>query len=307
MHHPEKFRLFYNQTIQPELRRLDKKRLRLLRLLFFSALLLTGVGAFELYVRELLVTLLLSIPIVLYIIYLGGQVRKFKQEFKPKVVKLILDFIDDGLLFGELKYDAKRKIPLQTFLDSNLFGAKPAEYEGEDFIEGRIGDIEFEMSELRVTEFSRVRERLDRVFKGIFIRAKFLHPPKGMVLTVPRESLPQLSGALKNFVRDGGQTFDGLIRNDAFRKAYATFASKDARISELLPDELMKFILQYRQRTGDIFFSVNGRNMYAAITNEKDILEPKLFQSNVSFDLVREFYDDIYVAVNMVLALDRSH
>jgi hypothetical protein len=43
------------------------------------------------------------------------------------------------------------------------------------------------------------------------------------------------------------------------------------------------------------------------IWNEKDILEPNILQSNVSFELVREFYDDIYMALYVVQALDRAH
>ena len=306
MDKPENFRLFYNQTIQPELRRLDRRRQRLLRLMFFSVLLLAGAIAFELYLDILIVTLFLAIPIGLYIAYLLAQIRKFVQRFKPNVVKLILDFIDDGLLFGELQYDAKGLISKKRFQQSTIFGAEPAVYDGEDYIAGRIGDIEFEMCELKVQEYSRVRARLDNVFRGIFIRAKFVTPPKGKLLAVPRTTMPQLANALKQFVAAGGQNMDGLVRQEEFRKVYTVYGSKNLRINELLPEELMEFMLQYRKRAGDIYLSIIGNYIYAAITHEKDILEPKLFQSNVSFDLVREFYNDIYVAIFMVTALDKS-
>jgi len=306
MDKPENFRLFYNQTIQPELRRLDRERRRLLRLMFFSVLLLAGAIAFELYLDILIVTLFLAIPIGLYIAYLLAQIRKFVQRFKPNVVKLILDFIDDGLLFGELQYAAKGLISKKRFQQSTIFGAEPAVYDGEDYIAGRIGDIEFEMCELKVQEYSRVRARLDNVFRGIFIRAKFVTPPKGKLLAVPRTAMPQLANALKQFVAAGGQNMDGLVRQKEFREVYTVYGSKNLRIHELLPEELMEFMLQYRKRAGDIFLSITGKNIYVAITHEKDILEPKLFQSNVSFDLVREFYDDIYVAIFMVTALDKS-
>jgi uncharacterized protein DUF3137 len=306
MDKPENFRQFYNQTIHPELLRLDRERRRLLRLMFFSVLLLAGVIVFEIYVNILIVTLFLAIPTGVYIGFLIRRTRKFVQHFKPNVVKLILDFIDDGLLFGELQYDAKGFIPPQHFMQSNIFGAVPAVYKGEDYIAGRIGDIKFEMCELKVQEYSRVRARLDDVFRGIFIRAKFVHPPKGALLAVPRAAMPQLSNALKSFVAAGGQNIDGFVRNEKFREVYTLYGSKNTRVSELLPEELMEFMLQYRQRAGEIYLSIIGKNIYAGITHEKDILEPKLFQSNVSFDLVREFYDDIYVAIFMVTALDKS-
>jgi hypothetical protein len=307
MHNPEKFRLFYNQTIQPELRRLDKYRLRLLRVMFFSALIMAGVGALLMYLDVLVIALLAMIPFGIYISYLGYRIRKFVQEFKPRVVKLILDFIDDGLLFGDLKYDPKQKIGLDRFFQSSIFVTRPAVYDGEDFIEGRIGDIEFEMCELNVKEFSKVRERLDPVFRGIFIRAKTFHPLKGAMLVVPRSTLPDLSESVKNFVRNGGQIMDGFIRHEKFREAFTTYGSKNTKVTDVLPDELMDFMLNYLQRRGNIFFSFFGRNIYAAIANNKDILEPKWFSSNVSFELVREFYEDINLALFVVTAIDRSH
>ncbi|TAK33748.1 MAG: DUF3137 domain-containing protein [Saprospiraceae bacterium] len=306
MDKPENFRQFYNQSIQPELVRLDRERRRLLRLMFFSVLLLAVVIMFEMYLNILIVALYLAIPIGLYIGFLIRRTRKFVQHFKPNVVKLILDFIDDGLLFGDLQYDAKGFIPQQRFMESSIFGAKPAVYNGEDYITGRIGDIEFEMCELKVQEYSRVRARLDHVFRGVFIRAKFVTAPKGTLLAVPRAAMPQLADALKNFVAAGGENIDGFVRNDEFREVYTVYGSKNTRVNELLPEELMEFMLKYRQRAGEIYLSIIGKNIYAAITHEKDILEPKLFQSNVSFDLVREFYEDIYVAIFMVTALDKS-
>ncbi len=307
MHNPDKFRLFYNQTIQPELRRLDKYRLRLLRLMLFSAVIMVGLGAFLMYLDVLVIGMLAMIPFGIYISYLVRRVQKFVQEFKPKVVKLILDFIDDGLLFGDLHYDAKRKIPFDKFIRSGIFVTRPAVYNGEDFIEGRIGDIEFEMCELNVKEFSKIRERLDSVFRGIFIRAKLFHPLKGTMLVVPRSTLPDLSETVKAFIRHGGQNLDGFIRNEDFRETFTVYGSINTKITEMLPVELMDFMLDHLHRRGLIYLSLSEKNIYAAIANDKDILEPKLFSSNVSFDLVKEFYEDINLALFVVTAIDRSH
>jgi hypothetical protein len=303
----KRFRLFYNQTIQPELRRLDKLRLRLLRWLIFSALGLVATVVLEIYIGILLVTLMLAIPIGFYIGYLGNEVRKFNQNFKPRVVNLILDFIDDGLLFGELKYDQKGKITLDKFKRSQIFITNPAVYHAEDYIEGRIGDIEFEMCELVVKETSRIYNRLDKVFQGIFVHAKFVHPPKGAMLMIPKEMIPPLSLSIKEFIANGGQNMDGFVRNKDFREAFTVYGSRNTKVQELLPAELQNFLLRYKKKNGAILLSFFGKNIYAAMPHDKDILEPSLFMSNVSFELVNEFYEDIYVAINLVIAIDRSH
>ncbi|HFA50956.1 MAG TPA: DUF3137 domain-containing protein [Bacteroidetes bacterium] len=307
MHNPVKFRIFYNQTIFPELMRLDKQRRRMLRRIFLSLLLMLGLAALLLYIQIMVIALVAVIPFIIYIYYQFGQIKKFKQEFKPRVVELILDFIDDGLLFGDLKYDAKKKVSIEKFIRSNIFGARPAIYDGEDYIEGRIGDVEFEMSELHVEEFSRVRSRLDLVFKGIFVRAKFFHPLKGSLLVLPKDRLPFISNALKTYIRHNGQPMDAFVRHRKFTKPYTVYGTANTKVGELLPNHLMDFILEARKKTGEIYLSIFKDNCYIAISNEKDILEPKIFQSNVSFELVREFYDDIYTALYIGEELDKAH
>lgn len=304
---PEEFRLFYNQTIHPELRRLDKQRLRMMRLILFSAAIWLVVAVLVYSLSEFLFAALVSLPFMLYIAAVAGRVRRFISDFKPKVVRLVLDFIDDGALFGDLKYHPKRSIPIDKFMRSQLFITRPAVYEGEDFIEGRIGDVEFELCELKVEEYSRVRQRLDAVFRGVFVRAKFHYKPKGALLVVPRSRLQYLSETLKVFVKKGGQNMDAFVKHPKFLERYTVFAKKDTRVTDLLTAELMGFLLGYGKQRGDICLSMLDENCYVGIWSDKDILEPKLFQSNVSFDLVREFYSDIYMALHVVLALDRAH
>jgi len=307
LHNPDNFRIFYNQTIHPELMRLDKQRRRMLRRIFLSSLLMVGVAALLYSVHIFVVALIAALPFAYYIFIQYKRIQKFRENFKPRVVELVLDFIDDGLLFGDLKYDAKGKISPDKFQKSNIFGARPAVYEGEDYIEGRIGDVEFEMCELLVEEFSRVRKRLDRVFRGIFVRAKFFYPLNGSLLVLPRSALPQRSEALKAYIRQNGQVMDPFVRHKKFLNTYTVYGNKNTKVSELLTEELMDFILASRNKTGEIQMSIFNENCYVAITNEKDILEPKIFQSNVSFELVREFYDDIYAALYIVTALDKAH
>lgn len=306
MRKPEEFRIFYNRTIHPELRRLDRHRKRMLRRIFFSLLLLLGVAVIVFQMDIFVLSLFFSIPFFIYIAFQVQQIRKFRTNFKPRVVELILDFIDDSLLFGDLKYNANRKIDAGIFLKSGIFETNPASYAGEDHIEGRIGDVEFEMCELDVQEFSPVRARLDLVFRGIFLRATFFYPVRGQLLVVPRKALPRLSPSLKSFIREGGQLMDQSIQNPAFTASFAVFASRNTQVNELLPAELMDFILSYRQTSGEIFLSIKDKNCYVAVSHEKDMLEPKILQSNVSFDLIREFYNEIYLALYVVSALDRS-
>ncbi|HHM20520.1 MAG TPA: DUF3137 domain-containing protein [Bacteroidetes bacterium] len=307
MQNPDNFRIFYNQTIHPELMRLDKERKRMLRRIFFSLVILFGVMALLWVLHIIEVGLVAIIPFGLYLYRQIRGIGRFRKDFKPRVVRLILDFIDDDPLFGDLSYEAERKIAPTKFYKSNIFGINPPVYEGEDFIEGRIGDVEFEMCELRVEDYSKVRKRLNLVFRGIFVAAKFFHPLKGALLVLPRSELPKRTEALKAFIRHKGQPMDPFVKHPAFTKIYTVYGSKNIKLHEVLTPELMDFILEARQRTGEIQMSIFEQHCYVAISNSKDILEPKILRSNVSFQLVREFYEDIHAALFIVRALDVAH
>lgn len=72
-----------------------------------------------------------------WIAFLVFRVQVFFKEFKPRVVKLLLDFIDNDVNFSFEGYDPKGMIPAERFFESQIFG--PAdEYLGEDLIKGQV-------------------------------------------------------------------------------------------------------------------------------------------------------------------------
>ena len=65
------FRIYYNRTIYPELRRLERLRRRLLALLVIASLILVGILIFEIYLPIWIVNLALTIPTTFFFFYLG--------------------------------------------------------------------------------------------------------------------------------------------------------------------------------------------------------------------------------------------
>ncbi|NJN33816.1 MAG: DUF3137 domain-containing protein, partial [Saprospiraceae bacterium] len=54
-------------------------------------------------------------------------------------------------------------------------------------------------------------------------------------------------------------------------------------------------------------YVVIANDIYIGITQEKDLLEPVLMQSNISFDLIYEFYRDITLLLSIVLDIDANN
>ncbi len=305
----DEFRLFYNHTIHPELLRLEKKRKRLLWLLFFSSLLFIVVLLFALFLQVFFLFLMICIPIGLYINYLYGQVRKFQLSFKPHVVRLILDFIDNDVNFGTLRYEAEGMISKQELLNSRLFITAAPEYTGEDYIAGKIGELDFELCELNIQEFSRVRSRLDTVFRGIFLHAVINREMRGAIIILPEIYRPYMTRTIKAFnLLKGHDIETEQIHNEEFVKTFMTYATDDANVASLLSDDMQQSILSYREQTGhEIYLSFIENDAYVAVTEPNDILEPMLFQSNVSFELVREFYEKLVLLMSIVTDIDTNN
>ncbi|MFK7980571.1 MAG: DUF3137 domain-containing protein [Saprospiraceae bacterium] len=301
------FRLFYNHTIHPELLRMERKRKRLLLLLFGSIIFLIGVTILDIYVDILVVTLFFLVFIIFYISFILYQIRQFVITFKPNIVNLILDFIDNEINYGKMTYEPKKLIPKSTFLSSLIFATPAPFYKGEDFIQGSYREMTFELCELNVREYSKVRNKSNYIFKGVFFQGNFnskAHSPKSKIIALPREFSQYQSRTIKELNRIGCRIAEDIVSRN-FRETFIIMASKNANVNHILSNEMQKAILNYKEKTAkEIYVSFIGSQMFIAVTEPKDLLEPHIFQSNVSFELVREFFEDLQLLLSVLEDLD---
>ena len=302
-------RLFYNQSIHPELLHLEQRRQRLLRLLLLSGVLLAGIVLLQIYLNEVFYTLLLLIPVGLWIAYLLFRVQVYYREFKPRIVNLLLDFIDNDVNFRFGGYEPGGAIPRVKFLESKIF-TMADDYAAEDLIRGQVRETPFEVCEVRVREFSPARSRLDYVFRGIFLIGDFRRwDMGGMVLVLPDTYRKYLSRSERAFHLAGGRRVHNRLLPE-FEAFFDTYATPETRLPEVLSADFQRAILSFRERfqranrQKEIYFSIIRDKIYLALTQDKDLLEPSLFTSNVSYEVVKEFYDDLMLMLGLVLAVD---
>jgi hypothetical protein len=303
------FRLFYNQNIHPELMHLEQRRRRLIRLMWLAGFMLLAIIILQAFIRIFVVTLVLLVPVGLGIAYLAFRIQVFFQEFKPRIVGLVLDFIDNDINYSFTTYQPKGSISRAQFLASRIFTSAD-DFAGEELIKGQVRETPFEMSELRVLEFSPVRDRLDRVFKGIFLIGDFRRwDMQGGVLVLPDAYRKYLLRSAKQFHLMGGRRVRQQLLPE-FEAFFDTYATPDVQISEIVSTDLQWAILEFRERFAkvnrdkDIYFSIIGDKIYLALTQDRDLLEPSLFRNNVRFDLVNEFYEDLRLLLDVVRDVD---
>ena len=280
-----------------------------MRLLLLSGLMLVGVVFLQVYVSIFAVTLALFIPVGLWIAYLAFRVQVFFKVFKPRVVTLLLDFIDNDVNFSFDGYEPKGFIPPDKFLESRIFTTCD-DYFGEDLIRGQVRETPFEVCELRVKEFSEVRSQLDLVFSGIFLVADYQRwDMHGGVLGLPDAYRKYLSRSERAFHLEGGRRVkDGILPE--FEVFFDTYATPDVRIKDVVSEEFQKAILLFRQRfqevgrEKEIYFSIIGDKIYLALRQDRDLLEPSLFANNTSYEVVHEFYEDLCLLLELVMEVD---
>jgi Protein of unknown function (DUF3137) len=304
-------RQYYNHTIHPELKRMERRRHRLLMTLALSFLGILLTVFFQFYVGILTLTLVLIIPIVLYLTYIFNEWESFRATFKPRVISLLLDFIDNDVTYNvPLKYIENASISPSVFRASRLFNSSAPDFVGEDYIKGEMGELDFEMSELAVKEFSPVRNRLDDVFRGVFLHARFrreVQQEKGEILVLPRSQRQNLTRTIKAFTVNGGRQFEYNL-SSKFTEAFIVYATYNANTRGFLSENMQESILKYRQKEGnEVYLSFIQNAIYVAVSQQKDLLEPALWQSNMSFDLIREFYEDITLLLSIVLDIDANN
>ncbi len=288
---------------------MEQRRKRLMRLLLLSGFMLAGVVVLQVYLSIFAVTLALFIPVGLWMAYLAFKVQVFFKEFKPRVVTLLLDYIDNDVNFKFDGYDPKGFIPPAKFLESRIF-TRADDYFGEDMIRGQVRETPFEACELRVREFSEVRNRLDLVFSGIFLVADYQRwDMHGGVLGLPDAYRKYLSRSERAFHLEGGRRVrEGILPE--FEVFFDTYATSDVRIKDVVSEDFQKAILRFRQRfqevnrEKEIYFSIIGDKIYIALRQDRDLLEPSLFANNTSYEVVHEFYEDLRLLLELVMEVD---
>lgn len=304
------FHNFYNQTINPELRRMNQRRKKMLRSLVFIFVFILALFFLQIWFNVFFVFLIFIIPMLYFVSTAFIKLDEYRATYKPKIISLVLDFIDNDPYFGtEMKYNEQASISKETFLVSKLFNTEAPEFVGEDYITGTMGELEFEMSELGVKEFSPVRTRLDNVFRGIFLHARYTHDVQnenGAILLLPRSKKSLISRTIKAFTVKGARQIE--LPNQQLRDLFLVYATSDANKNGFLSNDMQRAIVEYAEKTGrDIFISFIRNDIYIAVENEKNLFEPRYLESSVSYELIHEFYQDINILLNIIRDIDANN
>ena len=304
----DELRLFYNKTIRPELLRLEAMRLRLIRGIWITVgAVVVAITLFLVFSLGFLV-LLLAIPILFYMGILYRRREQFRQAFKPAIVRLLLEFLNETPNYQRLAYDANKAINQDRFERSGLFRPTPDLYHAEDYIQGMVGEMAFEMGEAYVREISPASNQLQEVFSGLFVHAIFGERTVGHVAVWPRHNIRRLKRTVDAYVSSGGRSADIEVMNPHFRELFAVYAIPGTHVAGVLTPPMQEALVNFsRRQSNDIFFAVRDQDLFIGVAHDYDLLEPDFWSPNVDFGLVRKFYTDIVLMLEVIEIFDQTH
>lgn len=221
---------------------------------------------------------------------------KFKQAIIDKLVK----FMEKGITY----HPWKNFVSGEEFLGGGLFEHSiyyPLGYKGEDFFEGKIGETNIKFYEIdgRNVEFTKPNTydgTVEKIpFLGFFMVADFNKSFNGSILVLPETHIKT-----PEWIRRSGR--EPIKMDDPeFESLFSVYGSDSVLAHYVLSTSLMSRITNFsRKLNKKIRLSFLNNKLYVAIPHTDNQFEIDLNKSVYDFERIREFYDDIKIAWDIV-------
>ncbi len=304
------FKAFYESDLMPVLQSFESRRKRILKSVLITLLVVAVLAvAVILSVSELRHNptgmVVVGVVGVLVVCIVGFLVsRGFVHDFKVAVVGEIVKFVDPSL-----NYAPKNRISEHKFRGSRIFEHRIDRYRGEDYVAGKLGATEIEFSEIHaeyktVTHDSKGRRhtRWHTIFKGLFFVADFNKDFANLTVVLP-DTAEKIFGFLGKSLQNLNFTRGELVKleDPEFEKEFVVYGDDQVEARYILSTSLMQRITEFKRKTKcPIFLSFVNSSVHVAIRTGRNMFEPRMFRTLLKFEVVREYLQDLQLALGIV-------
>lgn len=286
----ESFREFYDVKLLPDLKILDKERKqvdrRVLLIGLIAVILIVIIGRF----RGSATSYFQILIGVFALIVISVTSKKYRLNFKNKIVLKIAAFVDENLV-----YSPEGFVSREEFTNSTIFQQFCNDFNGEDHFKGKIGKTAIEFSEVvgrhktTTGTGSKRKEQYTTIFKGVFFVADFNKKFSGYTLVLPdtaEKMLGKLGQTLQAFSSRGKLI---KLEDPEFEKEFCVYANDQVEARYILSPSLMQRIVDFRRKWNTkVYLSFRDSKVYIAIKMDKNLFESRLFKSIVDYNFIEE-------------------
>ena len=282
------FKEFYEAKLLPDLKILDKERKqvdrRVLLIGLIAVILIVIIGRF----RGSATFYFQIVLGVFAAIVISVTSKKYRLNFKNKIVLKIAAFVDENLV-----YSPEGFVSREEFTNSAIFQKYCNSFTGEDHFKGKIGKTAIEFSEVvgrhKTTSGSgsKRKEQYTTIFKGVFFVADFNKNFSGYTLVLPDTAEKMLGKFGQNLQAFSSRGELIKLEDPEFEKEFCVYASDQVEARYILSPSLMLRIVEFKRKWNTkVYLSFRDSKVYIAIKLDKNLFETRLFKSIVDYNFI---------------------
>ncbi len=301
---------YYNSDLLPDLQVMEDQRKEVAKkvrnLNIWCGI---GVGLSVIFIWLIFPILSLLALIFVWIYYYKKYTKAYHTDFKSKVIYRVIKFIDKSL-----EYKPENCISTTDYYASKLFPRRCDRYKGDDYVYGNVGKTKLRFSELFTQYKTETRDskgnrrtRWHTIFRGIFFIADFNKHFNGETMVLPDTAQKLFGNWLGNLFQSWNFTRDDLIKleDPEFERLFVVYGTDQIEARYILSTSLMKRIVDFKKKTGKtIHLSFINNEIYVAVSYNKNLFEPKIFKTLLDFNVIREYYSDLQLALGIIEELN---
>jgi hypothetical protein len=117
------------------------------------------------------------------------------------------------------------------------------------------------------------------------------------------DTAERLLGGVGSFLQSVNRSRGEVVRmdNPEFEKYFVVYGDDQIESRYVLSTSLLQRILDFRKKTGKrVYLSFVGSDVFVAVPYRRSLFEPRVFSKITSFKQVREYFDDLDLALGIV-------
>lgn len=299
---------YYYESMYPELKVLEEKRLSTIATLkkaAFILLILSFVIFFVLNQSVILKPLHAALvsgmsAFLIFMFIYRHESAGYGALFKDQVIEKIIHFLDPSLIYSKMS-----SISELEYQRSELFLASYDRFVGNDLVTGKIEGVDVRFCDLHVEQKVRDTDNKEEwidIFQGLFFIADFNKTFHSKVVVLP-DIAERTFGVLGSWMQGMNLQRGKLIKLDhpVFEKFFVTYGDDPIESRYILSHSLMEEIVQFRTKVGKpLYLSFVDSKLYLAMHYTKPLFEPILSHSLLEFTSIKDYFELLSMIVSIV-------
>lgn len=250
----------------------------------------------------------LTFPLSVWVVFCRGCIQVYGLGFKRNIIEQIIGFIgDEQLNYASHLFLEDKRQAILAFTRSQIFRdelEEPDSLEQEDCVYGTIGKTDIFFSEMFVknTQGSHLNEfemedstGKSLIFHGLFFEAKFAKNFLSRTFIMPNNFKTKV-GLFNNWQ---GESIK--LEDPDFASMFRVYGDSQVESRYLLSTSLMSRLVEFNKKAKRrVYLSFIDGFLYIAIPYRHRLFEPKLLQSMVSFQPLKEYFQDLELMIGIV-------